>query len=95
MIQHDPDEQDKFPESKRYGDSIKDKKYVILIGFCCGLASLTTLMIPALSVVLAITGLIFSIIGMKGQPRNMAFSGLAMSILAMILDFVYWLVVTF
>jgi len=72
---------------------MKERKWLILISFGCGLAALSTFMIPALSVLLAISSIIASVFAWKGPQRNMVFSGVAMALLALIMDLIYlWVV---
>ncbi len=62
------------------------------LGFATALGSLTTLMIPALSVVLALLGLFFFFWGRGEGPKGMRIAIPGMAALALILDLLYLLV---
>ncbi|MBM4403722.1 MAG: hypothetical protein FJ042_04985 [Candidatus Cloacimonetes bacterium] len=64
-----------------------------LIAFGGGLTALCTIIVPALSMVLAAVGIVFGIVAYNATQKWMARSGLAMAILALILDLIYWYVV--
>jgi uncharacterized membrane protein (DUF106 family) len=63
------------------------------IGFIAGIGSLTTLMIPMLSIFQAVVALIFFFLMPKDSPKGIRWSVLGMAVLALILDLVYLLVV--
>ena len=56
--------------------------------------SLTTLMIPILSVVMASIGIVFFFLARKSSQPGMVWAALGMSILALMFDAVYLIVVS-
>jgi len=64
-----------------------------VIGFVTGISSLTTIMIPALSMVMALAAIIFSVLGKGASGRGMFLAGIGMGILALILSLTYLIIV--
>ncbi len=71
------------------------KKYEVftVIGFGTGISSLTTIMIPALSLVLAVLAITFSLLGRKSVNKGFFYAGLGMGSLGLILSLIYLIVV--
>lgn len=61
------------------------------VGFVAALGSLTTLMIPALSVLLAITALVFFWLAPRDANKGIRLSTLGMASMALIADLIYFL----
>jgi len=62
------------------------------VGFGAALCSLTTLMIPALSVIMAAIALVFFFLSSGDTHKGMRWSILGMAVLALIGDLIYYLV---
>lgn len=62
------------------------------VGFGAAICSLTTLMIPALSVIMAVIALVFFLLSSGDTNKGMRWSILGMAVLALIGDLIYYLV---
>lgn len=62
------------------------------VGFGAAICSLTTLMIPALSVIMAVIALVFFFLSSGDTNKGMRWSILGMAVLALIGDLIYYLV---
>ncbi len=67
----------------------KKKKIYAGIGFAISLWSLTTIIIPMLSVILVFLGVIFSFLGRGEFNKGITYSSIGMCLLAFIIDMIY------
>lgn len=72
---------------------MRKKEIFTAIGFGCAIASLTLVIIQALSLLMVAMAIIFSIWGLGTGSKAMNWAALAMAALAFILDIVYLIVV--
>lgn len=73
---------------------MKEKKAIFtVIGFIAGITALTTIMIPLLSLILVIIGIIFSILGKGGEYKAMTYASIGMCVIAFLLDMLYLYIV--
>jgi hypothetical protein len=71
---------------------MKRKEVFTTICFSCGIASLTTWIIPVLSICLAVAAIVSAILAWGGPRKWFVYSGLGMGILALIQDGIYYYV---
>ncbi|MGC8739521.1 MAG: hypothetical protein ACP5UA_12890 [Candidatus Hydrogenedens sp.] len=62
----------------------KKKKIFAGIGFVASLTSLTTIMIPLLSLILVLFGVLFSLLGKEGTHKGMTYASIGMCLLALL-----------
>ncbi len=72
---------------------MRKKELYTAIGFGSAIASLTLVMMPAISLVMVATAVIFSVWGLRTENKAMNRAALGMAALALILDIVYLAVV--
>lgn len=71
---------------------MKKMDLLLILGFGCSLAALVTVIIPALSTMLAVCGILCSAFSLKHEQKYLARAGLFMGILALVMDIIYLLV---
>lgn len=72
---------------------MKTREVFSVIGFVTGIASLTMIMIPAISLVMAVAAIVFSLLGRKAEHKGFFYAGLGMGTLGLILALIYLTVI--
>ena len=72
---------------------MKTREVFSVIGFVTGIASLTMIMIPAISLVMAVAAIVFSLLGRKTGHKGFFYAGLGMGTLGLILALIYLTVI--
>ncbi|MFO7659404.1 MAG: hypothetical protein R6V77_00655 [Candidatus Cloacimonadaceae bacterium] len=72
---------------------MKKNEFYSVIGFGTGIASLTTIIIPVLSLVMSVLAITFSLLGRKSAHKGFFYAGLGMGTLGLIFSLIYLAVV--